>query len=114
MPTPAFTHPSCLAHDPAADHPETPPRLRSVLDMLRRQPGVALQEARPSDVTPLLAVHPREYLSSLEAMSGRGGGALFLDTILSRDSWAAVLGGTGAVLAAVDHAVSGGGHAFAA
>ena len=37
-------------------------------------------------------------------MSARGGGALFLDTILSRDSWAAVLGGTGAVLAAVDHA----------
>jgi acetoin utilization deacetylase AcuC-like enzyme len=47
-------------------------------------------------------------------MSERGGGALFLDTILSRDSWAAVLGATGAVLAAVDHALGGRGHSFAA
>jgi acetoin utilization deacetylase AcuC-like enzyme len=30
------------------------------------------------------------------------------------DSWAAALGGAGAVLAAVDHALAGGGHAFAA
>jgi len=39
---------------------------------------------------------------------------LFLDTILSPDSWAAVLGATGAVLAAVDHASGGHGHGFAA
>jgi acetoin utilization deacetylase AcuC-like enzyme len=63
---------------------------------------------------PLLAVHPREYLASLEAMSQRGGGALFLDTVLNRDSWSAVLGATGALLAAVDHATGGQGHAFAA
>jgi acetoin utilization deacetylase AcuC-like enzyme len=47
-------------------------------------------------------------------MSAGGGGALFLDTILNRDSWPAVLGGVGAVLAAVDHAIGGRGHAFAA
>ena len=39
---------------------------------------------------------------------------LFLDTILNEASWAAVLGATGAVLAAVDHAHAGQGHAFAA
>jgi acetoin utilization deacetylase AcuC-like enzyme len=59
-------------------------------------------------------VHPDQYLTSLEAMSARGGGALFLDTILSRDSWAAALGASGAVLAAVDEAFRTSGHAFAA
>ena len=73
-----------------------------------------VREAQPASREPLLAVHPEPYLAGLESMSARGGGALFLDTILSRDSWSAVLGGTGAVLAAVDHAIAGSGHAFAA
>ena len=47
-------------------------------------------------------------------MSARGGGALFLDTILNAASWAAVLGATGAVLAAVDAAIEGKRHSFAA
>jgi acetoin utilization deacetylase AcuC-like enzyme len=114
MPVPVFTHPSCLKHDPGSGHPETPARLRAVLDRLKGEPRVDVQEARPASREPLLAVHPEPYLASLESMSARGGGALFLDTILSRDSWSAVLGGTGAVLAAVDHAVDGRGNAFAA
>jgi acetoin utilization deacetylase AcuC-like enzyme len=114
MPVPVFTHPSCLKHDPGSGHPETPARLRAVLDRLRSEPGVEVREAQPASREPLLAVHPEQYLAGLESMSARGGGALFLDTILSRDSWSAVLGGTGAVLAAVDHAIGGRGHAFAA
>ena len=114
MPVPVFTHPSCLKHDPGSGHPETPARLRTVLDRLGGEPSVEVREARPASREPLLAVHPEQYLAGLESMSARGGGALFLDTILSRDSWSAVLGGTGAVLAAVDHAIGGRGHAFAA
>ena len=114
MPVPVFTHPSCLKHDPGSGHPETPARLRAVLDRLKGERSVDVREAPPASREPLLAVHPEPYLASLEAMSARGGGALFLDTILSRDSWAAVLGGTGALLAAVDHAIGGRGHAFAA
>jgi acetoin utilization deacetylase AcuC-like enzyme len=114
MPIPVFTHPDCLQHDPGPDHPETPARLRTVLDRLLGDPNAAIRRAEPADLDPLLAVHPRAYLASLEAMSTRGGGALFLDTILSRESWAAVLGGTGAVLAAVDHALEGPTHGFAA
>ena len=114
MPIPVFTHPSCLKHDPGSGHPETPARLRAVLDRLRGEPRVELREAQPASREPLLAVHPEQYLAGLESMSARGGGALFLDTILSRDSWSAVLGGTGAVLAAVDHAIGERGHAFAA
>jgi len=114
MPIAVFTHPSCLQHDPGLAHPETPARLGAVLDRLQGEPRVEVRAARPAPREPLLAVHPEQYLAGLESMSARGGGALFLDTILSRDSWSAVLGGTGAVLAALDHAISGRGHAFAA
>src|SRR6185295_10374021 len=90
-----FTHPDCLRHDPGADHPETPARLRAILDRLQTQSGVELREAAAAPREPLRTVHPESYLSSLEAMSARGGGALFLDTILNRYSWPAVLGGVG-------------------
>ena len=114
MPLAVFTHPSCLLHDPGPNHPETPSRLQAILARLRQDPTTNLVEAPPATLDPLLAVHPRAYLATLEAMSARGGGALFLDTILSRDSWAAVLGATGALLAAVDHALGGRSHGFAA
>jgi len=88
--------------------------LRAVLGRVRDEPGVSLVEANPASREPLRAVHPESYLATVESLSDRGGGALFLDTVLSRDSWLAVLGGTGAVLAAADHAIAGRGHAFAA
>ena len=110
MPVPIFTHPDCLKHDPGSDHPETPARLRVLLEHARAEPGVQVVEAPAGSVDALLAVHPRPYLESLEAMSARGGGALFLDTVLNGASWTAVLG----ALAAVDHAHAGRGHAFAA
>ncbi len=85
-----------------------------MLARLRTQPSAELREAKPATPAPLLAVHTQPYLDNLEAMSARGGGLLFLDTILNRHSWEAVLGGTGAVLAAVDHALGGRGNSFAA
>jgi acetoin utilization deacetylase AcuC-like enzyme len=114
MAVPVFTHPDCLRHDPGSDHPETPARLRTLLDRARSSVGVTVVEASAASRDPLLAVHPESYLRTLEAMSARGGGVLFLDTILNASSWSALLGATGAVLAAVDHAHDGRGHAFAA
>ncbi len=114
MPIPVYTHPSCLQHDPGPDHPETPDRLHAVLRRLGNEPGVVIREAQPAARSALLVVHPEPYLSSLEAMSARGGGVLFLDTILNRHSWSAALGAGGAVLAAVDHALAGDTCAFAA
>jgi acetoin utilization deacetylase AcuC-like enzyme len=114
VPVPIFTHPDCLRHDPGPDHPETPARMCVLLDRAREEPGVEVREARASAIDPVLAVHPRAYLDSLAAISARGGGALFLDTVVNDASWSAVLGATGAVLAAVDHAHAGPGHAFAA
>jgi acetoin utilization deacetylase AcuC-like enzyme len=109
-----FTHPACLRHDPGPDHPETPARLRTLLERARASERVRIVESEAATREPLLAVHPDAYLRNLEGMSARGGGVLFLDTIMNDASWAAVLGATGAVLAAVDHAHAGQGHAFAA
>ncbi len=114
MPIPVFTHPSCLRHDPGSGHPETSSRLRAVLDRIKTETIVVLQEAAPALRDPLLAVHSPAYLATVESMSAQGGGALFLDTVLNRYSWDAALGGAGATLAAADHAIAGRGHAFAA
>jgi acetoin utilization deacetylase AcuC-like enzyme len=114
VPVPLFTHPDCLRHDPGADHPETPRRLATILQRAREDREVRVVEVPAGDVTSLLLVHPKGYLAGLEAMAARGGGALFLDTVLSEASWQAALGATGAVLAAVDHAREGRGNAFAA
>ena len=114
MVVPLFSHPDCLRHDPGPDHPETPARLATLLERARKDSGVRVVEAAASGPEVLQAVHPEGYLRGLEAMATRGGGALFLDTILNAASWRAVLGATGAVLAAVDHARDGRGHAFAA
>jgi acetoin utilization deacetylase AcuC-like enzyme len=111
---PVFTHPDCLRHDPGWDHPETPARLSTVIERARTDSRARVVEAPAAGRESLLAVHPDGYLRGLEEMSRRGGGALFLDTILSPASWNAVLGATGAVLAAVDHARGGAGNAFAA
>ena len=109
-----FTHPDCLRHDPGPGHPETPARLGVLLSALQRDPRVEVVDALPAPRAALLAVHPDSYLRSLEAMSARGGGALFLDTMLNDASWAAVLGATGAAIQAVEHAAAGSGNAFAA
>ncbi len=114
MAVPLFTHPACLRHDPGSDHPETPARLRVLLERARSDSQVEVSEVPAATTEALLLVHPRQYLAGLEAMSARGGGALFLDTILNQASWEAVVGATGAVLAAVDHAHRGRGGAFAA
>jgi acetoin utilization deacetylase AcuC-like enzyme len=114
VPVAVFTHPDCLRHDPGPDHPETPARLRVLLARLRREPAVVLHDVAPAPRPALVAVHGDAYLRSVEALSARGGGTLFLDTILNRASWSAALGAAGAALAAVDHAHAGMGHAFAA
>ena len=114
MPVPVFTHPDCIRHDPGPNHPETPARLRVLLERARAEAQVDVRTAAAGSLDDLLAVHPRAYLDSLRAMSSRGGGAIFLDTVLNGSSWDAVIGATGAVRAAVTHALDGRGHAFAA
>jgi acetoin utilization deacetylase AcuC-like enzyme len=109
-----FTHPDCIRHDAGPDHPETPARLATTLARLGRDPRAELHQAPAGSREALLLVHPEGHLLRLEEMSLAGGGVISLDTVMSEASWRAVLGATGAVKAALDHAFAGNGNAFAA
>jgi acetoin utilization deacetylase AcuC-like enzyme len=85
-----------------------------LLKRVRREPAIEVVDAALAPRGDLLAVHQDGYLRTLEEMSARGGGVLFLDTILNNASWNAALGAAGSVLAAVAHAHAGRGHCFAA
>jgi len=103
----AYTHPSCLEHDPGPDHPEQPARLRVILDALHlafadldwRQAPVA----RRGD---LLRVHAPDLVDEVLApVSGLH--RLDPDTVLSPASGRAALHAAGAGLAAVDAVMAG-------
>lgn len=73
-----------------------------------------MYQADPAALEPILRVHPQPYLDYLQATCAAGGGMLDYDTFVNRDSWDAALGGVGAAVAALDHALAGRGDAFAA
>ena len=105
---------TCLEHDPGPDHPDQPRRLSVVLDALRATPNVTLVESQPASIDDARCCHDSAYLDRAAAISRDGGGELGADTTLSSGSWPAVLAATGAVLGALDHAITTGEHAFAA
>ncbi len=113
-PVAVFTHPDCVRHDPGPGEPESPERLRVLLKRLESELGADVRIPAPATAEPLLLVHPREYLEELKRVSEAGGARLNLDVYANEASWDAVLGGTGAVVAALDHAHEGRGHAFVA
>ncbi|MFN8645316.1 MAG: histone deacetylase [Gemmatimonadales bacterium] len=113
-PVAVFTHPDCIRHDPGPGHPEAPARLIAVVERLEDDPRARIAVAPAGGRFDLLAVHPETHLRHLEQWSADGGGLVSVDTITNEASWPAVLGAVGAVIAAVDHAHAGRGHAFAA
>ena len=109
-----FTASECADHDPGVGHPEARSRLAAVLAALSRDPAIAVTTAPPAALTPLLARHTADYLASIETASLAGGRIFDEDTTASSATWGAVLGASGAALAALDSALGGRGHAFAA
>lgn len=107
------TSDTCLAHDPGAGHPEQPARLRVVLTAVEAAgyPPVGSAPAPPSLLVPL---HEASYLETLERMSARGHGDYGADTPVGPSTWSAALAATGACHAALEYALAGHGHAFAA
>ena len=109
-----FTSADCLAHDPGPGHPDQALRLKTVLESICANTALELLEAAPASIDDAALCHDRAYLTRAAAISRAGGGELGADTTLSAGSWAAVLGATGAVLGALDHALNSGAHSFAA
>ena len=109
MTTLLYTHPACLEHDPGRHHPESPARLRAVLDALAEPEFDRLErrEAPEASLDDLLRVHPHRHVERiLGAVPKSGHVGIDADTILSPASGAAALRAAGAVVAAVDAVVS--------
>src|ERR1700722_11683626 len=110
MTTLLYTHRSCLEHDPGQYHPETPARLKAVLDALSTPEFSALQrrEAPEAALDDIARVHPRRFVERpLAAVPEAGHVGIDADTVMSPQSGEAALHAAGAVVAAVDAVVAG-------
>ncbi len=105
-----FTHPDMLEHDPGAGHPESPARLRAVLDELRTGPladRIQWHEAEPVDRDLLRAVHAPRYVVALEELAVVGGGRIDPDTVMSAGTLEAARRAAGAAVSAAEAALAG-------
>jgi len=101
-------HDDCLVHDPGPAHPESPRRVRAVLDAVQRLPGTELLPAPLATPEQVERVHGGEYLDAIrDAEPEDGRLALDPDTSLSPGSVAAALRASGAVCFAVDQVFAG-------
>ena len=110
MTTILVTHEACLAHDPGRNHPESPARLRAVLDGLSGSAFAALarRSAPLAELEDIARAHSRRFIDALlAAIPAQGHGAIDADTIVSPGSGEAALRAAGAVCAAVDAVVAG-------
>ncbi len=105
------THPSGLAHQMGAGHPEQPDRLRAVERHLEHERFQALARVDAVAAAPreaLLRVHPDDYLRALERAAPQEGlAALDADTLMCPHTLEAALHAAGGALAAVDEVMSG-------
>jgi acetoin utilization deacetylase AcuC-like enzyme len=98
-----FTHPDMLDHQPGLGHPESPARLRAVLDALA-DAGLDRDRraATEASIVDLERVHPSAHVARLLAASPESGfNQLDPDTILSPGSVRAARLAAGAVIDAV-------------
>ena len=103
MSVPLFTHPAMLDHAPGAGHPESPARLKAVLDALDDAGlGGDRRAATPAEVVDLERVHPAGYVARLLGASpDRGLHQLDVDTVLSPGSVPSARLAAGAAIDAV-------------
>ncbi len=106
-----FTHPAGLEHDTGPGHPESPGRLRAVLQALEHPDFVALLREVSPEVTveQLERVHPPDYVRAILAIRPPVGDLVQLDgdTFMSHGSREAILRACGGAVAAVDAVMEG-------
>jgi acetoin utilization deacetylase AcuC-like enzyme len=106
-----YTHAACLNHQPGPHHPESPERLKTVLDTLRATEFAALEwrDAPLGTLDQVRLIHSDDFIDEVaEIAPQRGyipldGG----DTIMSPGSWEAVMRCVGAACAGVDAVLGG-------
>ncbi len=110
MSTILYSHPIFVAHDPGPMHPESPARLKAILEALKSDAFSALdrREAPRAEPDQIARVHPTEYIDRILAMIPKSGRIrLDPDTAVSPDSGEAAMWAAGAVCAGVDAVMSG-------
>ena len=110
MTTILYSHDACIEHDPGPMHPESPDRLRAVIQALDAPDFAALdrREAPQAALDLIARVHPRDYVDAvLAAIPAEGRANLDPDTGVSPKSGEAALRASGAICAAVDAVMAG-------
>lgn len=99
---------SMLAHDQGPQHPESPARLRAIVERLRARPvaGTRWQAPRPATRAEALRVHSPAYVELVERVRGAWA-RLDEDVTLSAGSVDASYLAAGAVIEAVEAVVGG-------
>ncbi|WP_316153721.1 histone deacetylase family protein [Cupriavidus sp. BIC8F] len=106
-----YTHTACIEHRPGPHHPESPERLRAVVQALRTPEFASLEwrDAPMGTVEQLQLIHDSHYIDEI-AQSAPTQGYVPLDagdTVMSSGSWEAVLRCVGAACAGVDAVMDG-------
>ena len=110
MTTLLYSHKACEGHDPGRMHPESPARLRAILEALDDEAFADLErrEAPKATLDQIARVHPRDIVDQiLRAIPDSDYVGLDADTIVSPGSGEAALRAAGAVCAAVDAVMAG-------
>jgi acetoin utilization deacetylase AcuC-like enzyme len=106
-----LTHRDCLAHEMGDGHPESPDRLRAVLQALDAEEFSELIRDTPDEATEaqLLRAHPADYIAAILGVRPEPGEyvALDADTIMCAGSARAGLLAAGAAVRAVDEVCGG-------
>ncbi len=105
-----FFDPIFEEHKTGYGHPERPERLPVAMQALEDSgllDTVQVRSPREADLVEIELVHPFRYIESVREMSESGGGHLDMDTAVSRSTYHAALKAAGALLGAVDGALSG-------
>jgi acetoin utilization deacetylase AcuC-like enzyme len=110
-----LTDPLCLGHDCGPGHPETPARLRRIVDDLLEDPvaGTTWRTPRAATRDELTAVHTPAHVSRLVGLDGAED-LLDPDTPVSPGTWKATAMAAGAAVVAAEDVWTGRArHAFA-
>jgi acetoin utilization deacetylase AcuC-like enzyme len=110
MTTLLLTHEACLGHDPGLSHPESPARLKAVLEALSAPAfaKLARREAPKASLEQIALVHPGDFAPRVLALVPKQGYAsIDADTVISPGSGEAALRAAGACIAAVDAVMKG-------
>ncbi|WP_375508875.1 histone deacetylase family protein [uncultured Caballeronia sp.] len=106
-----LSHPACLEHRPGPHHPESPERLKIVLNALRSPEFASLKwrDAPLGTIEQVQLIHDPEFVDDVAEMAPSHGYVPLDggDTVMSPGSWEAVMRCVGAACAGVDAVMNG-------